>query len=71
MVFGTENKQVFILEGNGTKIMRRFELKSVPVRITVMGIYDIDYKMAIACRDGKIYIIKSHNVRAPFISADG
>ena len=36
-----------------------------------MGIYDIDYKMAIACRDGKIYIIKSHNVRAPFISADG
>ncbi len=62
-MFGTENKHVYVLEGNGTKIMRKFELKSVPVKIAVMGIYDIDYRMAIACRDGKIYIIKSHNVR--------
>ena len=59
LVVGTENKDIFILERTGISIKKGFQLKSVPVQIDCSGQFDVDYKILVACRDGKVYIIKS------------
>uniref|UniRef100_A0A0L8FTA2 Bardet-Biedl syndrome 1 N-terminal domain-containing protein n=1 Tax=Octopus bimaculoides TaxID=37653 RepID=A0A0L8FTA2_OCTBM len=38
------------------------KLPSVPVFMTVTGMFDVEYKIIASCRDGKIYIFKRVNV---------
>lgn len=40
-------------------IKKSFKLRSVPVFIEITGQYDIEYKIYVACRDGKIYFFKN------------
>ena len=39
-----------------------FSLKSVPVFIVADGTYDIDHRIFIACRDGRIYQIRNGKI---------
>jgi Bardet-Biedl syndrome 1 protein len=62
LIIGTEQRHIIILEPNGMKEKKRFTLASVPVFIQAIGQLDVDYKIYIACRDGKIYIIKQNAI---------
>ena len=55
VILGTEHSQVIFLEPNGTKIKLEIALNSVPVFILADGQFDIDYRVFVACRDGRIY----------------
>jgi Bardet-Biedl syndrome 1 protein len=40
-------------------IKKTLPLKSVPVLIDTHGQYDVEYRIYVACRDGKIYFFKN------------
>lgn len=58
LVLGTESQKVLILSPSAAQIMTHVELPSVPVFICATGLYDVDYRIVIACRNGKVYTIK-------------
>jgi Bardet-Biedl syndrome 1 protein len=58
LVLGTESKKVLILSPSAAKIIIQVELPSVPVFICATGLYDVDYRIVVACRNGNIYTIK-------------
>jgi Bardet-Biedl syndrome 1 protein len=53
-----ENRELIIMEASGIKIKITIKLPSVGVFIETHGLYDIDGKIFVACRDGKVYVIK-------------
>ena len=55
LLVGTEHNQLIVLEPNGTKVKKEFTLKSVPVFILADGLWDIEYRIFVACRDGRVY----------------
>lgn len=62
LLLGTEHSQLIILEANGQKIKHEVALKSVPVFILGDGQFDVDYRIFIACRDGRVYIYRQGRV---------
>jgi len=62
LVIGTESKQILILNPSGSAILTSCKLKGVPVYIAVTGLYDVDYRIVVACRDGNVYTIKNGEV---------
>jgi len=54
-----ENRELIVMEASGIKIKTSIKLPSVGVFIETHGLFDIDGKIFIACRDGKIYVIKN------------
>lgn len=54
-----ENKELIVMEASGIKIKITIKLPSVGVFIETVGQYDVDGKVFIACRDGKVYVVKS------------
>ena len=59
LVIGTENNQVLILDPSGAKVICNATLPSTPSMMAVTGLYDIEWRIVVACRDGKVYTIKS------------
>lgn len=62
LLVGTEHQQMIIIEPNGQKVKQEIQLKSVPVFIQAHGTFEIDYRIFIACRDGRIYQFRSGRV---------
>ena len=62
LVIGTEACDVLILDPPGSKILTRATLRSVPVSIAVIGMYEVEYRVIVSCRDGSIYQIKNGQV---------
>jgi len=62
LIVGTEHQQLIVLEPNGQKFRLELKLKSVPVFILADGQFDVDYRIFVACRDGRIYQIKAGKV---------
>eukprot|EP00111_Clytia_hemisphaerica_P010146 TCONS_00029654-protein len=58
LVVGSESKEVFILDPEAFTILSKHSVKSVPVFIDVSGLFDVDYRITIACRDAKVYMLK-------------
>ncbi|OQS06492.1 bardet-Biedl syndrome 1 family protein [Thraustotheca clavata] len=59
LVVGTEAAQVYILDQQGANIITKATLPSTPVEIVVNGLYDVEYRVIVACRNGSIYTIKN------------
>lgn len=59
LVVGTENKELLLLDHSGNSIKKSISLKSVPVFIDCVGQFDVEYRIYVACRDGKILFIKN------------
>lgn len=53
-----ENRELIIMEASGIKIKSTIKLPSVGVFIETSGQFDVEGKIFIACRDGKIYVVK-------------
>ena len=66
LVIGTENQEIMILEPSGMNVMKTIKLKAVPVFLTAIGSYEVDYKIYIACRNGYTYQIKSGKLSTSF-----
>ncbi|XP_067400512.1 Bardet-Biedl syndrome 1 protein-like [Emydura macquarii macquarii] len=58
LVIGTENADVLILEPEAFTILAKMMLPHVPAFLDVMGQFDVEYRVTVACRDGNIYILR-------------
>eukprot|EP01059_Diplonema_ambulator_P035719 TRINITY_DN8532_c0_g1_i5.p1 TRINITY_DN8532_c0_g1~~TRINITY_DN8532_c0_g1_i5.p1 ORF type:complete len:594 (+),score=182.29 TRINITY_DN8532_c0_g1_i5:184-1965(+) len=58
LVVCTENARVLILDSQ-FQILRKIQLASTPVFVCASGLYDVDYRIVISCRNANIYTIKN------------
>jgi len=59
LVIGTEDKEILILDPPGSKVICSATLPCVPAIIAVTGLYDVEWRIVVCGRDGKIYTVKS------------
>lgn len=64
-MLGTENKEVLILNPAGSAIVSKLVLPAVPVFMAITGTLDVEYRIAVACRDNNVYTIKVRVILAP------
>jgi len=66
LVLGTESKQIYVLDPEAFTVLTTMDLPSVPVFLNVSGLFDVDYRVVVACRNGCIYMLKrdTKNVKA-------
>jgi len=62
LVVGTEHEQIIILEPSGQKVKAEIKLKSVPVFILCDGCYELEHRIFVACRDGRVYQIREGKI---------
>jgi Bardet-Biedl syndrome 1 protein len=69
LVVGTEAGQLLILpqDPNNSVYLCKVELPSVPVLLSVSGMFDIEWRIFITCRDGRMYSIKNGDVRGTVV----
>mmetsp|Transcript_105811 Transcript_105811/g.183700 ORF Transcript_105811/g.183700 Transcript_105811/m.183700 type:complete len:479 (-) Transcript_105811:128-1564(-) len=70
LVLGTENKMVYILDSSALNIASKVALDAVPSFISVLGLYDVEYRITVACRNGNIYTIKNGQVLSTVIELE-
>ncbi|XP_003740934.1 Bardet-Biedl syndrome 1 protein [Galendromus occidentalis] len=58
IVLGTENKDIYILEPDAFTVLTSMVVPSIPVMMDITGLFDVDYRILVACRDGCIYSLK-------------
>lgn len=58
LVVGSESKEIFILDPEAFTILSRNTVKSVPAFLNISGLFDVDFRIMIACRDAKVYQLK-------------
>ncbi|KAI6659932.1 Bardet-Biedl syndrome 1 protein-like [Oopsacas minuta] len=58
IVIGSEHREIFILDPEAFTALARVYLPSVPVLLYTTGVYEVDYKVYVSCRDGNIYLVK-------------
>lgn len=55
LIVATEESEIQIMDCVAFTVLRRVELPSVPVFIQNSGLFDVDYKIFVICRDGVCY----------------
>lgn len=65
LVVGTEAGQVYILpqDPGAQSYLNCIQLPSVPTMICTVGMYDVEWRISVTCRDGKLYSIKNGEVK--------
>ncbi|KFM79265.1 Bardet-Biedl syndrome 1 protein, partial [Stegodyphus mimosarum] len=58
LVLGTENQNVYVLEPDAFTILSAMSVPSVPVFMDVSGLFDVEFRIVVACRDGCLYTLK-------------
>ncbi|XP_069327897.1 BBSome complex member BBS1 [Eulemur rufifrons] len=58
LVLGTENKELLVLDPEAFTILAKMSLPSVPVFLEASGQFDVEFRLAAACRNGNIYILR-------------
>ncbi|XP_053416015.1 Bardet-Biedl syndrome 1 protein isoform X1 [Nycticebus coucang] len=58
LVLGTEDKELLVLDPEAFTILAKMSLPSVPVFLEVSGQFDVEFRLAAACRNGNIYILR-------------
>lgn len=58
LVLGTESKSIYILDPEAFTVLATMDLPSVPVFISVNGMFDVDYRIVVSCRNGCVYTLK-------------
>ena len=51
---------VLILDPDGSKALKQWQLPSTPVYMAITGSKDIEYRIVCACRDGNVHTIKEN-----------
>lgn len=58
VVVGTECMQVLIVDSEAFTVIRTFNLPSVPTILNVSGVFLVDFRIVVACRDGKVRLLR-------------
>ncbi|PAA49857.1 hypothetical protein BOX15_Mlig015041g1, partial [Macrostomum lignano] len=58
LVMGTEACQVQVLDPQAFTVLAKMQLPSPPVFLCSSGLFDVDYRIVAACRDGVIYQLR-------------
>nr|XP_006129762.1 Bardet-Biedl syndrome 1 protein isoform X1 [Pelodiscus sinensis] len=66
LVIGTESADILILDPEAFTILAKMTLPSVPAFLDVMGQFDVEYRVTVACRDGNIYILRRESKRSKY-----
>ena len=64
VVVGTEHKEVQIIDSEAFTSLKIFAIPDVPCIIKVSGLYDVDFRIFVACRTGRVYICKKDSTTA-------
>jgi len=59
LVIGTESKLCLVLDPTCTNITARIRLPSAPVAIKTAGVFDVEWRAYVACRDDRVYTLTS------------
>eukprot|EP00033_Pygsuia_biforma_P001765 GCRY01001975.1.p1 GENE.GCRY01001975.1~~GCRY01001975.1.p1 ORF type:complete len:588 (+),score=148.91 GCRY01001975.1:228-1991(+) len=70
IVVGTEEREIVVLDARSKDIILRVPLPSVPVQIHAGGLYDVEYRLTILCRDGRVRSVKNHELVATILDVD-
>lgn len=65
LVVGTEDSHVYFLppDPSDCQVLCKVRLPSPPVMLNVGGLFDVEWRVVVACRDGKVYSIRNDEVR--------
>jgi hypothetical protein len=65
IVVGTEAKQILILPADPTNSLTlcKLTLPDIPSLLSIQGIFDVEWRISVICRDNKLYSIKNGEVR--------
>ncbi|EDV24075.1 uncharacterized protein TRIADDRAFT_26650, partial [Trichoplax adhaerens] len=58
LVVGTESQDVYVLDSEAYTVLAKMTLPSVPVFLSVSGLFDVEYRIVVACRNGNLYTLK-------------
>ena len=58
LVIGTESKEILVLDPEAFTMLLQLKVPSVPVFIRATGLYDVDFRLLVACRNGNIFVMK-------------
>ncbi|XP_064623947.1 Bardet-Biedl syndrome 1 protein homolog isoform X2 [Lineus longissimus] len=58
LVLGTESRSIYVLDPEAFTVLATMEMPSVPVFMSVSGLYDVEFRIIVACRNGGIYTLK-------------
>jgi len=65
LVVGTENRELYVLPADpaNSMVMCKVDLPSVPVMLNTSGILDVEWRVAIICRDQRLYSVKNGDAK--------
>jgi Bardet-Biedl syndrome 1 protein len=65
LVVGTEAGQLMVLpqDPSGSAFLCKVSLPSPPVMLSVAGMFDVEWRVTVICRDGKMYSVKNGDAR--------
>ncbi|XP_032497960.1 Bardet-Biedl syndrome 1 protein isoform X5 [Phocoena sinus] len=66
LVLGTENKELLVLDPEAFTVLAKISLPSVPVFLEVSGQFDVEFRLAAACRNGNIYMLRRDSKRPKY-----
>lgn len=58
LVLGTESRIIYVLDPEAFTVLATMELPSVPVFLSVNGLFDVEYRIVTSCRNGCVYTLK-------------
>ncbi|XP_071492569.1 BBSome complex member BBS1-like [Diadema antillarum] len=58
LVVGTESREIYILDPEAFTILCKMNVPSVPVFLSVSGLYDVEFRVVMSCRNGNVYTLK-------------
>lgn len=70
LVIGTEAGFLYVLKNNAAEVALKVVLPSTPVFLIAAGCFEVDYRVVVACRDGRVYSIKQGNLHNAVIQPD-
>ncbi|GFR47660.1 hypothetical protein Agub_g9403 [Astrephomene gubernaculifera] len=70
LVVGTESGRILILNAAGDAIVKNIWVGSTPAMIAVQGELDVEYRITVAGRDGKLYHIRNGELTQTIIQLE-
>ncbi|XP_041469808.1 Bardet-Biedl syndrome 1 protein-like [Lytechinus variegatus] len=58
LVVGTESREIYVLDPEAFTILTKMAVPSVPVFLSVSGLYDVEFRIIMSCRNGNVYTLK-------------
>ncbi|KAG5492840.1 hypothetical protein JKF63_01420 [Porcisia hertigi] len=70
LVIGTEAGFLYVLRNNAAEVALKVVLPSTPVFVISAGCFEVDYRIIVSCRDGRVYSIKKGQLHTAVIQPD-